>query len=118
MKVRELKAKRAEILAEARKLTETADAENRSLSDEERSQVDSLIEQADNMQSEIETREKLAAKFGDQNSPANIGMSQEELETRARVKVTRNFIKYRPDTVAEVPILEGMQQCRDNFNND
>lgn len=46
----------------------------------------------------------------------HIGMSQEELETRTRVKVTRNFIKYRPDTVAEVPILEGMQQCRDNFN--
>lgn len=46
----------------------------------------------------------------------HIGMSEEELENRARVKVTRNFIKYRPDTVAEVPIAEGMRQCRDNFN--
>lgn len=86
MNVRDLKAKRAQILADARKLTETADTENRSLSDEERSQVDSLIEQADNMQSEIETREKLAAKFGDQNSPASIGMSQEEIRRYSFVR--------------------------------
>lgn len=79
MKVRELKAKRAEILAEARKLTETAESENRSLSDEERAQVNSLIDQADNMQGEIETRERLAARYTEENSPANIGMSAQEV---------------------------------------
>lgn len=48
----------------------------------------------------------------------HIGMSEEELETRTRIKVLRNFIKYDPDVVSNYPIKEGMSVCKDNFNQD
>lgn len=45
----------------------------------------------------------------------HIGMSNEELENRARIKVVRNFVKYRPDVVADFPIEEGIRVSRENF---
>ena len=45
----------------------------------------------------------------------HINMSEEEMNHRLGRIVTKNFIKYRPETVVYSSIRDGMGQCRDNF---
>lgn len=45
------------------------------------------------------------------------GISQEELENRTRVIVTKNFIKYSPATFAQGTVEEGIAKSREDFHH-
>jgi NTP pyrophosphatase (non-canonical NTP hydrolase) len=47
----------------------------------------------------------------------HIHMSQEELENRTRIKVTKNFIKYSPLNFTDRTVSEGLSHSRDIFEH-
>ncbi len=80
MGARELRAQRAEVLAEAKKVIDGA--ENGVLTDEQRSRVDELTAQAERMNGDIQRMEKVEGLRRDVNDPAPalIGMSRQETQ--------------------------------------
>jgi len=48
----------------------------------------------------------------------HVNMSSEELSYRTSRKMTVNFLKYRPEDIADKTVLEGIAYCKDNFNHD
>ena len=60
MKIDEMKNKRVELVKEARSILDTAKAESRNLSDEERSRYDAVIKEADGFAAMVEAEERVA----------------------------------------------------------
>jgi HK97 family phage major capsid protein len=99
MTLREMKQKRAKLLDDASALIKKADDEKRELSAEERSQVDSLMQQAENMQLDIQQREKLEGLRGElttgnhqEGMTPEIGMSTREIEQYSLTRAIRSVI--------------------------
>jgi HK97 family phage major capsid protein len=97
--VRELKQARSALLDQANKIVEKADTEARDMSTEERGQVDSLMQQAENMNADIEQREKLAGLRGtlvdgetQQDMDPTIGMSQSEVDRYSMVRAINGML--------------------------
>lgn len=61
MNLNELRAKRADLVRQAREILNAADAENRGLTDEERQKYDGLMVEIDELKEKIEREERLAA---------------------------------------------------------
>ena len=97
--VRELKQARSSLLDQANKIVEKADTEARDMSTEERGQVDSLIQKAENMNADIEQRERLAGLSGtlvdgvtQQGMDPTIGMSQNEVNRYSMVRAINGML--------------------------
>lgn len=59
MKIRELRTKRAELIAKARKLQDTADAEKRALTTDETTQFDRMLDESEELRTQVEKLERL-----------------------------------------------------------
>ncbi|HML40357.1 MAG TPA: phage major capsid protein [Bellilinea sp.] len=100
--IRELRQERAALLDQAQGLVDKADEAGRDLTAEERSQVNDLMQQAENMLTDIEQREKLAGLRGelrDSNSQAGldagIGMSNREMSQYSMVRLLDALVSQR-----------------------
>lgn len=72
--VQQLRQERQKLIADARTMLDKAEAEKRDLSNEESTQYDSLIAQADGLLTKINREERLQGLEGEMRTPANNGL--------------------------------------------
>jgi len=99
MDIRELRQRRADLVAQARALLDGADEEGRGLTDEEQEQYDDLVGQVDALTADIERRERLADLERDLGQSAGrqaggmedprIGMSERETQRYSLLRAIR-----------------------------
>jgi len=92
MKLRELRQKRAEVIAQARAILDKADGENRAITAEEQSAYDALAAQAENMQADIARREALETE--ERELAATIGEPIRPDPGQRLDSETRAFLSY------------------------
>lgn len=83
MNARELRARRADILETAAAIVDTAEAEDRNLTADEKQQYDGLVNEADNLAERIERGEAIQAEIKTRKAPAVLSKPLGETESGA-----------------------------------